>query len=104
MGAYHRPSDGNFSPSSCLDNIAFHLSTLFPSSEVRINVACLRLCSSRYEILCIVLTKQLTADSMLIEEVRSEVQPIPLINSFEHLSLYIQKHLSQSAAVCGSLW
>ena len=28
--------------------------------------------------------------------------PYPLI-AFEHLSLYIQKHLSQSVAVCGSL-
>ena len=27
----------------------------------------------------------------------------PLI-AFDHLSLYIQKHLSQSLAVCGSLW
>ena len=27
----------------------------------------------------------------------------PLL-AFEHLSLYIQKHLSQSVAVCGSLW
>ena len=28
---------------------------------------------------------------------------LPLI-AFEHLSLYMQKHLGQSVAVCGSLW
>ena len=37
-----------------------------------------------------------------------DFQPNPIpstpLTAFEHLSLYIQKHLSQSVAVCGSLW
>ena len=43
--------------------------------------------------------------AVLIAQVRSEIsipshtQSIPLV-AFEHLRLYIQKHLSQSVAVC----
>ena len=44
---------------------------------------------------------------MLLEEVLTKI-PNPshthLLIAFEHLSLYIQKHLGQSVVVCGSLW
>ena len=52
-----------------------------------------------------------TADRCSNEEVPTEISipthplatnPMPLI-AFEHLSLYIQKHLSQSVAVCGKV-
>ena len=32
------------------------------------------------------------------------IQPIHPSKAFSHLSLYIQKHLGQSVAVCASLW
>ena len=44
---------------------------------------------------------------MLLESVPTEISipyPIHPLIAFEHLSLYIQKHLGQSVAVCGSLW
>ena len=45
---------------------------------------------------------------LILEEVLTEIsiQPIPSYHpsTFEHLSLYVQKHLGQSVAVCGSLW
>ena len=46
----------------------------------------------------------LLAPQVLLEKVQSESHPTidPLI-AFEHLRLYIQKHLGQSVAVCGSL-
>ena len=40
-----------------------------------------------------------------IRGVFRDFQPIPVsLIAFEHLSLYIQKNLSQSVTVCGSLW
>ena len=51
-----------------------------------------------------------TPFSLLLEEVLTEISIHPSIHpshpliAFEHLSLYIQKHLGQSVAVCGSLW
>ena len=49
----------------------------------------------------------LLAPQVLLEQVQSESHPTihPLI-AFEHLSLYIQKHLGQSVAVCvyGKSW
>ena len=55
-------------------------------------------------LLLLLLLLLLAPQSGAYRDFHPTIQPIHPIIAFEHLSMYIQKHLGQSVEVCGSLW